>query len=140
MTKPPEKLWEVRQWIEKAEHDLKNASHTLTLSDSECPFDTACFHAQQCAEKYLKGLLVFLKIKFPRVHDLRLLLQLSMQKVPLKLEVSEVVGLNRYTIEGRYPGEWEPIGRSESEQAVAVARKVRRAVRKYLPAQAVSWK
>ena len=86
----------------------------------------------------LTGKPAFLKIKFPRAHDLRLLLQLSMQKAPMKLEVSEVAGLNRYTIEGRYPGEWEPIGRSESEQAVAVARKVRRAVRKYLPEKVVS--
>lgn len=138
MTKPPERFWEVHQWIEKAEHDLKNAAHTLALSDSECPFDTVCFHAQQCAEKYLKGLLVFLKIKFPRAHDLRLLLQLSMRKASLKLEVSEVAGLNRYIIEGRYPGEWEPIGRSESLRAVAVARKVRQAVRKYLSAKTFS--
>lgn len=31
---------------------------------------TACFHAQQCAEKYLKGLLVSRGITFPKAHDL----------------------------------------------------------------------
>jgi HEPN domain-containing protein len=55
MTEPREMSRQVRQWIEKAEHDLRNAEHTLTLRDEDCPFDTVCFHAQQCVEKYLKG-------------------------------------------------------------------------------------
>jgi HEPN domain-containing protein len=40
----------VREWIGKAENDLKNATHTLKLG-KECPTDTVCFHAQQCVEK-----------------------------------------------------------------------------------------
>jgi hypothetical protein len=32
----------VREWVEKAENDLKNAVHTLKLGD-ECPTDTVCF-------------------------------------------------------------------------------------------------
>jgi len=59
-------LRHVRQWIEKAEHDLRNAEHTMTLKE-DCPFDTVCFHAQQCAEKYLKGFLVFQSSDFPEV-------------------------------------------------------------------------
>ena len=55
MNEPPESLRWVRQWIEKAEGDLRNAEHTLTL-EQDCPLDTVCFHAQQCAEKYLKAL------------------------------------------------------------------------------------
>ena len=47
----------VNQWVEKAEHDLRNAEHTLTLQE-DCPFDTVCYHAQQCAEKYLKAFLI----------------------------------------------------------------------------------
>jgi HEPN domain-containing protein len=38
-----------RQWLEKADNDLKTAQHTLTLGD-DCPFDTVCFHAQQCVD------------------------------------------------------------------------------------------
>lgn len=48
----------VRRWIEKADNDLRNAEHTLLLTD-DCPFDTACFHAQQCVEKCLKAVLVW---------------------------------------------------------------------------------
>lgn len=57
MKKPPKAEEDFRAWIKKAEGDLKTAEHALTLKE-RCPFDTVCFHAQQCAEKYLKALLV----------------------------------------------------------------------------------
>jgi HEPN domain-containing protein len=125
----------VRQWIEKAEHDIRNAEHTLTLKKN-CPFDTVCFHAQQCAEKYLKALLVSRSIDFPKTHDLRILMQLVPKEVKLGLRMNEVLPLNRYTIEARYPGDWEPITRKEAKEALAIARMVRQAVRVHLPNEA----
>ena len=59
----------VRGWIEKAENDLKTAILTLRAGE-ECPADTVGFHAQQCAEKYLKALLTARGIDFPKTHDL----------------------------------------------------------------------
>lgn len=44
----------VRGWFLKADSDLADARRTIA---SEGPYDTACFHAQQAAEKYLKGYL-----------------------------------------------------------------------------------
>ena len=42
---PEERLLRVRQWAEKADHDLRTAEHTLTLHDDECPFgDQECPH------------------------------------------------------------------------------------------------
>jgi HEPN domain-containing protein len=62
-----------------------------------------------------------------------------MQRIPgdinLKLRIEEVVSLNRYTIEARYPGDWEPFNREEAEKAVAIARKVRKAVKTFLPTE-----
>lgn len=55
----------VRQWIEKADNDLRNATHTLSMGD-DCPYDTVCFHAQQCSEKYIKALLADHRSTFPR--------------------------------------------------------------------------
>ena len=57
-----------REWIEKAENDLKNAAYTLKMG-KDCPMDTACFHAQHCVEKYLKAFLTFKGIDFPKTHD-----------------------------------------------------------------------
>ena len=65
MSVSPENLQVARQWIEKAEHDLKNAEHTLTLEEN-CPFDTVCFHAQQCTEKVLEGPPPFAIARFPK--------------------------------------------------------------------------
>ncbi len=131
MSEPHENSGTVRQWIEKAEHDIRNAEHTLTLKKN-CPFDTVCFHAQQCAEKYLKALLVSRSIDFPKTHDLRVLMQLVPKEVKLGLRMDEVLPLNRYTIEARYPGDWEPITRKEAKEALATARMVRQAVRVHL--------
>ena len=130
--RPEERLLRVRQWVEKADHDLRNADHTLTLHDEECPFDTVCFHAQQCAEKYLKGWLVYSNVDFPRTHDLVVLLRQA-EEVGLRgTNLREVQPLNRYTIEARYPGDWEPIDRDEAER-VALARRLCTAVRTLLP-------
>ena len=136
MNELPEFIREVRQWIEKAEHDLTAAEYTMKLQD-DCPFDTICFHAQQCTEKYLKGLLIFLGVSFPKAHDLRLLLQLVQTRTSLELKISEVVSLNRYTIEARHPGDWEPIDREEAKRALSIVHKVREKVRERLPRKAL---
>ncbi len=122
----------VRLWVEKAENDLTNAEHTLTMG-SGCPFDTVCFHTQQCAEKYLKALLVERSIAFPKTHDLLYLLRLASQEADLDLRSEDVATINRYSVEARYPGHWDPITRREAEEAVEAARRVRTAVRAVLP-------
>jgi hypothetical protein len=40
-------------WLSKAENDLLNIENNL--SAARVPWDTICFHAQQAAEKLLKG-------------------------------------------------------------------------------------
>lgn len=102
-----------------------------------CPFPAVCFHAQQCAEKYVKALLEWTAGESPRTHDLRLLMQLVPPWAGLNLDPARVVSLNRYAVETRYPGEWEPITRKEAEAALAAAKAVRQAVRRYLPRSAL---
>ena len=92
-----------------------------------------CFHAQQCAEKYLKALLALHAVPFPKTHDLPELLFGIPQSVGVRLRPTDVAMLNRYSIEGRYPGDWEPITRADAEQAVATAQRVRDAIRVHLP-------
>lgn len=43
-----------REWIEKAEADFLSASREYRARKKP-NFDAACFFAQQCIEKYLKG-------------------------------------------------------------------------------------
>ena len=132
MSEPPDNGGWLRVWVEMAEADLRNAEHTLTL-EHDCPFNTICFHAQQCAEKYLKALLIARSIDFPKTHDLRLLLQIVESEANLPLPIADLLPLNRYSVEVRYPGSWEPIMREEAEEAVALAKAIRSAVRALLP-------
>jgi HEPN domain-containing protein len=88
-----------------------------------------CFHAQQCVEKYLKALLTLHAIDFPKTHDLLDLLRRIPPSEAVRIRPEEIGGLNRYSIEGRYPGDWEPITREEAEAALAVARQVRETMR-----------
>ncbi len=132
MSARPEQVRLARQWIARAEEDLLNAEHTLTLRE-RCPLGTVCFHAQQCAEKYLKALLTYRAIEFPKTHDLVLLLNRLGRESGPKLRAEEVQSLNRFSIEARYPGDWEPIDMQEASDAVVRAQRVRDAVRKVLP-------
>lgn len=45
-----------REWVAKAEGDFATARRELR-SRAQPNFDAACFHAQQCAEKYVKAVL-----------------------------------------------------------------------------------
>lgn len=137
MTEPRDVARQVRQWLEKADHDLRNAEHTLTIFD-DCPFDTVCFHAQQCVEKYLKGWLTFTHTDVLRSHDLVVLLNLAMTAGLRGVHMQEIQPLNRYTIEARYPGDWDPIDRPEADRAVATARSVRETIRTSLPSDLLS--
>jgi HEPN domain-containing protein len=125
-------LGTVRGWIEKAESDLENARLVLRAGE-ECPADTVAFHAQQCAEKYLKALLVFERIDFPKTHDLDALIGLLPAGDTIPLSVEEQRRLTTYATVARYPGDYEPITLAEARRAVALARRVRKHVRSLLP-------
>jgi HEPN domain-containing protein len=129
----------LRGWVERAEQDLKNAENTLLLQE-DCPFETVCFHAQQCAEKYLKALLIHRGVDYPKSHNLEVLVGL----IPgghagvVDVELADLALLTRFAIEGRYPGDWEPVVRKEARTSLNVARRVRDAARKHLPSEALN--
>jgi HEPN domain-containing protein len=122
----------VRQWVQKAENDLKNAAFTLKLG-AACPTDTVCFHAQQCVEKYLKALLVANKIDFARTHHISALLAFLPQTIRPDLTAEEQALLTDYAVSTRYPGDYESIPLSEARRAVQIARRVRQQIRHWLP-------
>ena len=136
MPNPDEVHHVVRQWVERAEEDLRSAEHLLVWQES-CPTSTVCFHAQQCVEKYLKAFLTSVQIEFPKMHSIVELMMLLPAAARPQLGVAEQQRLTNYATVTRYPGDWEPISRDEAEQAVGMARRVREAVRKHLPPAAL---
>ena len=119
-------------WFAKAENDLA-AAHQIMLMDSP-PTDTVCFHAQQCAEKYLKGLLTYHQIDFPKTHSLEDLLELCQKAVPgITSELPDIEILSNYGVQVRYPDEtYDPIPLKDAEEALAIAEKVKQTVLKHM--------
>lgn len=88
--------------------------------------------AQQCVEKYLKALLISGGIAFRKVHDLGELMALLPSRHRSLLDETEQDRLTEYATVTRYPGNYEPITLTEARQAVKVARRVGRGVRRIL--------
>ena len=67
-------------------------------------WEAACFHSQQCAEKYLKAFLQERGIKFEKIHNLiRLLQQCSQVDGTFELIRVHLETLNTYAVDIRYP-------------------------------------
>jgi HEPN domain-containing protein len=117
-----DKLDHARGWFLKADSDLHTAKRTL---ESAGPYDTACFHAQQVAEKYLKGLVAFMEQPIPRTHNLEELQQLCLTLVPaLQLTDVDLAELTPYAVQLRYDFEFWP-DRETAEEALNIAERVR---------------
>ena len=111
---PPEL---VQDWLLRARSSLKLGRAGLR-TQGVLPEDV-CFHAQQCAEKALKGLLTHLAIQHPRTHALDVLLDLlKSHGVHVPGNVDEAFELTQYAVQTRYPGEWEPVTKTEARHAL----------------------
>ena len=116
---------ESRRWFEKAEEDLVMARRAM---DPIGPLPAmACYHAQQCAEKHLKGFLVTRSAPFRLVHDLVYLTQLCMEIEPdfsELLPAAEVLG--EYGTRIRYPSEEDAEPDAEAaREAIGLAEQVK---------------
>jgi HEPN domain-containing protein len=120
----------VKQWLEHAEEDLRLAKHAFRLLSS-CPCKLIAFHAQQCAEKYLKAFLALKKVDFPYTHNISLLLEISSDHAAWAKDLREAETLTDYAVTARYPGA-EKVTKKDAELAVKTAVKVRNVVRKAL--------
>jgi len=115
-----------REWIQKADGDLKVARRELQASDPV--YDAICFHAQQCVEKYLKALCEERRGTVPKTHDLIVLLnELGASVGQLEPERKALARLGAYAVAFRYPG--EDAGIQEAQEAVSIAEQVRSVLR-----------
>ena len=72
-------------------------------------YDTAAFHCQQAAEKYLKARLYVALREPPRTHDLkRLINELTGEESFSADEVAKAKLLNPFAVEFRYPDDDAP--------------------------------
>lgn len=128
----PDELTLARGWFLKAESDLNTARRML---EGEGPYDTACFHAQQAVEKYLKGLLAFRGQPFHRTHNLEELQHLGEALPAWPLSGLDLAQLSAYAVEVRYDFEFWP-DRLGAQEAVELAAEVRNRVLADVPVKA----
>lgn len=118
----PKKL--ISEWLEKAHDDELNARSILTHRDGTP--GAVCFLSQQMAEKFLKSLLVFHQKELPKIHDLIRLENLLIENEPeVKNLHEDLVVLNGYYIETRYPGDYPEFSWNDAEEALAAAEKIK---------------
>jgi len=115
------------EWIDKAEGDWTSAQREYRARQRP-NYDAACFHAQQCAEKYLKARLEEAGIAFGRTHNLTSLLTLALAVEPTWTMLQpHLTALNIYAVVLRYPGSFAT--KSNAANALKAGQEVRRIVR-----------
>jgi HEPN domain-containing protein len=115
------------EWIEKAEGDFTSAQREYRARKNP-NYDSACFHAQQCIEKYLKARLQESDVSFGKTHDLSILLDYVLPLEPFwepfrpRLRI-----LSAFAIEYRYPG--QSADREIAFEAVKICKDIRKSIR-----------
>jgi len=118
------------EWVGKAEGDYATARREMRAR-RQPNYDAACFHAQQCAEKYLKALLQEFGHTIVRTHNLETLATPLSAAFPALHELApRFRALTAYAVESRYPG--KSSDRALARDAVAHCGVIRTAMRKAL--------
>ena len=118
------------EWIEKAEGDYSTALREYRARKAP-NYDAACFHAQQCVEKYLKAWLQENNIAFGKTHDLIPLGTQILSVDPLFVTFLPALRtLNVYAVDFRYPG--RTADKIAAKEAVSHCTSLRKYIRQLL--------
>lgn len=118
------------EWMSKAEGDFLTPGRELRARKSP-NYDAVCFHAQQCAEKYLKAVLQENERSIPKIHNL-IELMLLCEETDSSFEMlrADLVTMERYSVRVRYPGKFAE--KDEAQSAYAAAGTTRKFIRQTL--------
>ena len=109
----------IRQWLEKANED-RQAMERLMKGDPI--LEMACFHAQQCVEKALKGFLTAHDCHVEKTHDLADILELCVEVDPTFKQFDQTCeALTPFAVDARYPGPKNPDTIEEARQLIGAA-------------------
>ena len=115
----------IQKWLIKAEHDLLNAQ--TVVEHNPIILDTACFHCQQAAEKYLKSFLIHKGVVVEKTHNLHFLLELCSQHDADFLNI-DVKNLNDFGVEIRYPDNFLDPSMQDTKEYLEVVLKIQKMV------------
>jgi HEPN domain-containing protein len=111
-----------KEWLEFSNMDLGSAEHLLTMYP--VPDEVICYLSQQCAEKSLKGFIVFNNETPPKTHNLLDLCSICEAHNP---EITNILQqleyLNQFSVMSRYPREMY-INNQDAQKAIRYAKVV----------------
>lgn len=93
----------IRQWLEKADHDLIAAK--VLLEYNPMVLDNACFHCQQAVEKHLKAFLIYKEQEISKTHNIQFLINLC-HKLDADFTNIDVKDIEVFAVRVRYPGDY----------------------------------
>lgn len=115
------------EWVEKAEGDW-NMAQRAYRARKDPNYDAACFHVQQCVEKYLKARLNEAGVIPPKTHNLSDLLDDVLPSEPTWATLRPVLNaFTKYAVLYRYPK--FNATKIEAKAAVKDCREARRIIR-----------
>ncbi len=115
----------VEEWIYKAKGDYHSAFREYRARNNP-NYDSARFHAQQCAEKYLMAILQKNDERFGRILDLLTLLNsciIIIYEPELELQRELIAYLNPFSVAFRYPG--ESATRDQAKRAIKTIKQLK---------------
>lgn len=116
------------EWVRCAEEDFTVATVMMKSRQRISTNNSTCFHCQQCVEKYLKGRMAEAGLPIPKVHNLMLLLNLTLPLEPLWASfMGSLTMLNNYAVHFRYPG--HVAARQDARYALKACRSLRKEAR-----------
>ena len=135
MPPDPQRVEETRAWFAKASEDLRAAAFEMT-AEPPLLFDVV-FHAQQAAEKAMKGFLTWHDVPFRKTHDLA---EIGRQVIALDPAFEglskRAIDLSVYAWVFRYPGDPDEPTAAEGRDALGLAQDVYEALLRGLPSAA----
>jgi len=116
---------ELKSWIEIADKNF--AAAKILIRSQKSSTSSACLHAQQCAEKYLKAMLILKDVDFPKTSDLPTLNALCNQTgIVTGFAQQSLVNLTKYEDRPNLPT------LEDAKEAIEIAQTIRNFSRAFL--------
>ena len=114
----------VKSWFQRADEDL--ALIEVILKEESFSPNPVCFHAQQAAEKYLKGFLAYHDLHTRKIHDWETLVEDCVKIDKSFGALRDSAGfLDQFYIGSRYPDDYIEFSRNDAKKAYEAAIKIK---------------
>ncbi|MFP3041980.1 HEPN domain-containing protein [Treponema primitia] len=105
-------------WLDRARSSFELSKIT---ANELIYYEDLCFQAQQAAEKALKCLLIYFGEEPEFTHNLGILLESLTKYTEIPDNIKELIKLNNFAVQTRYPGEYEEITKAEYAECIKIA-------------------